>query len=139
MSIDNNSFVSFTLGGMHFEYDEQKNAVNIKKHGVSLRSAARVFFDYNRIEFFDEENSIVEDRYDAKGWLQILKGGFIMGNTNNILECSGQEFDFTKTELEQLRRARNMPIVFDKDCPETTPERAKKFKRVNPPRKQVIS
>ena len=28
-----------------------------------------------------------------------------------------------------------MPITFDEDCPETTPERALKFKRVNPVRK----
>ena len=41
---------------------------------------------------------------------------------------------FTEEELEELKRARAMPIVFDEDCPETTPERAIKFHRVNPPR-----
>lgn len=30
-----------------------------------------------------------------------------------------------------------MTIVFDEDCPETTPERALKFKRVNPRRGNV--
>lgn len=40
---------------------------------------------------------------------------------------------FTEEELEELKRAREMPIVFDEDCPETTPERAIKFHRVNPP------
>ncbi len=30
-----------------------------------------------------------------------------------------------------------MPITFDEDCPETTPERALKFKRVNPVRRSV--
>ena len=40
-----NRLVSFTMGGMAFEYDEQKNQINIRKHGLSFKSAARVFFD----------------------------------------------------------------------------------------------
>ncbi|MCD8337428.1 MAG: BrnT family toxin, partial [Lachnospiraceae bacterium] len=31
---------------------------------MSFRSAARVFFDYDSIEFYDEENSQNEDRYN---------------------------------------------------------------------------
>lgn len=45
-----------------------------------------------------------------------------------------KELAFTPSDLEELERARNMPITFDEDCPETTPERAVKFRRVNPPR-----
>lgn len=41
---------------------------------------------------------------------------------------------FTEKEQEELKRARAMPISFDEDCPETTPEQALKFKRVNPVR-----
>ena len=59
--------VSFSLNGMLFEYDEEKNIQNIRKHGISFRSAARVFFDYDRIEFYDAENSGGEDRYDTIG------------------------------------------------------------------------
>lgn len=59
--------VTFTLGGMEFEYDEAKNQQNIDKHGISLMNAARVFFDYDRIEFYDEEHSRDEDRYDTIG------------------------------------------------------------------------
>lgn len=40
---------------------------------------------------------------------------------------------FTKEEIEMLENARKREIIFDKDCPETTPERAVKFKRVNRP------
>ena len=36
-------YVKFSLGGMVFEYDEVKNQKNIQKHGISLKSAARVF------------------------------------------------------------------------------------------------
>ena len=41
----------------------------------------------------------------------------------------------TDEEIKQLEEAKKKPIVFDEDCPETTPERAIKFRRVNPPRR----
>lgn len=44
---------------------------------------------------------------------------------------------FTKEELAELEAAKKMPITFDADCPETTPERAVKFRRVNPPRNRM--
>ncbi len=59
--------VRFTLGGLLFEYDPEKNRKNIEKHGISFRSAARVFFDYDRIELYDEAHSEEEDRYDTIG------------------------------------------------------------------------
>lgn len=67
MPMDSNRTVSFSLGGMAFEYDEEKNQINIKKHGISFRSAARIFFDYDRIEFFDDAHSDCEVRYDTIG------------------------------------------------------------------------
>ena len=67
MGMSNSRCISFTLGGMFFEYDEEKNKKNIEKHGISVKSAERIFFDYDRIEFYDEENSIEEDRYDTIG------------------------------------------------------------------------
>lgn len=59
--------VSFEIAGMHFEYDEDKNQKNIRKHHIDFRSAARVFFDYDRIEYFDERHSEDEDRFDTIG------------------------------------------------------------------------
>lgn len=59
--------VRFSLGGMLFEYDEEKNRKNIEKHGISFVTAARIFFDYDRIEMFDEEHSQEEDRYYTIG------------------------------------------------------------------------
>ena len=38
------------------EYNAEKNKKNIEKHGISFKSAARVFFDYDRIEYYDEES-----------------------------------------------------------------------------------
>lgn len=59
--------VRFTLGDMVFEYDVEKNRKNIEKHGISFKNAARVFFDYDRIEFFDDEHSAEENRFDTIG------------------------------------------------------------------------
>ncbi len=56
-----------------------------------------------------------------------------MVNSNSQTD-SLSELTFSETDLEELRKAREMPIVFDEDCPETTPEKALKFKRVNPRR-----
>ena len=67
MNMDNNRYVGFSLGGIQFEYDEDKNRKNIEKHGISFKSAARVFFDYDRIEYYDEEESAEEDRFDIIG------------------------------------------------------------------------
>lgn len=54
------------------------------------------------------------------------------------MELSRQQIEelvFSEDELKELENARSMPITFDEDCPEMTPERAIRFKRVNPPRK----
>ena len=76
--------VTFVLGGMVFEYDEAKNQANIKKHGISFRSAARVFFDYDRIEMYDEDNSQEEDRYDTIGDTSAGNGSTVIGNVNRV-------------------------------------------------------
>ena len=34
-------------------------------------------------------------------------------------------------ERKMLEKAKATPITFDEDCPETTPERAVRFRRVN--------
>lgn len=55
-----------------------------------------------------------------------------MVNVNKLSAEMQKELAFTKEELAELERAKKMPITFDEDCPETTPERALKFRRVNP-------
>jgi hypothetical protein len=41
------------------------------------------------------------------------------------------ELAFSESELNEIKIAREKPITFDEDCPETTPEKAIKFYRVN--------
>ena len=65
----------------------------------------------------------------------IIRGVCIMGNLDDLTRAIKNELAFTHEELKELERARTMPITFDEDCPETTPERAMKFRRVNPVRR----
>lgn len=60
-----------------------------------------------------------------------------MVNTNDYTKELLKELAFTEEEKKELELAREMPIVFDEDSPETTPERALKFRRVNPPRRTL--
>ena len=52
---------------LKFEWDEEKEKVNLKKHGVPFKTAAKVFLDENRIEIYDEVHSIEEERYITIG------------------------------------------------------------------------
>ena len=47
-----------------------KNRVNIKKHGISFETAALVFADDERIEYYDKLHSQAEDRYVVLGCVQ---------------------------------------------------------------------
>lgn len=55
---------------MLFEWDDEKAAINLKKHGVSFQTAALVFYDENRIEMYDSEHSLEEDRYNTIGMVE---------------------------------------------------------------------
>ena len=61
-----------------------------------------------------------------------MKGDSIMANTAGSVSNPAQELSLTMDERAELDRAKTMPIVFDEDCPETTPEHALRFRRVNP-------
>lgn len=46
---------------MNFEWDEEKNRINKKKHGVTFEMAVRVFLDDKRIEKLDTGHSTLEE------------------------------------------------------------------------------
>ena len=106
MGDSDNRTVKFTLGGMNFEYDEEKNRKNIEKHGISFKSAARIFFDYDRIEFFDEENSEFEDRFDTIG--DLSAGMFNLSENMDTMIGSINENDVLfVVYTEKIRRNEN--------------------------------
>ena len=55
---------------MDFEWNHDKAASNLRKHGVSFEEAARVFLDPNRIETFDGRQAYGEDRWKTVGLVE---------------------------------------------------------------------
>lgn len=47
----------------YFDWDENKNQKNRKKHGISFEEASTVFFDEEAILFDDPDHSDEEDRF----------------------------------------------------------------------------
>ena len=58
--------------------------------------------------------------------------GYIMANAIDQVKVINRQF--SDAELDELDKARKMPITYDEDCPETIPEMAMRFRRVNPVR-----
>lgn len=52
---------------MQFEWDDEKEKLNKEKHGIDFSTAALVFQDQNRLEFYDEAHSEDEDRFITIG------------------------------------------------------------------------
>ena len=53
---------------MDFEWDADKEALNLRKHGVRFGVAARVLLDPYRIEVYDGREDYGEDRWATIGY-----------------------------------------------------------------------
>lgn len=51
------------MESLKFEWDENKNLINIKKHGVSFDEASTVFYDEDALVIDDPLHSVDEDRF----------------------------------------------------------------------------
>ena len=81
-----------TINNMLFEWDDEKNRINKRKHRISFETAANVFFDENRIEQPDEFHSGDEERWQ------------VIGMVDEILFVIYTERD-DKTRIISARRA----------------------------------
>jgi uncharacterized DUF497 family protein len=66
------------MDALKFQWDDTKAAENLIKHGISFEEAETVFYDPFAIEFYDDENSELEDRF-------LLLG--ISSNLNLLMIC----------------------------------------------------
>lgn len=55
------------MGSIKFEWDENKNRINQKKHGISFDEAKTVFYDEEALVIDDPEHSEEEDRFIILG------------------------------------------------------------------------
>ena len=53
-----------------FEWDDEKNRSNYKKHGIRFESAVLVFEDEQRIDLYDEAHSEYEERFITIGMVE---------------------------------------------------------------------
>ena len=60
----------FEVGGLKFEWSDEKAEINIKKHGIYFEDAALVFFDNNAIYYSDDEHSEEENRLKVVGMVK---------------------------------------------------------------------
>ena len=51
------------MSEIKFAWDESKNRLNKRKHGVSFEEAKTIFYDENAIQFPDPDHSQKEDRF----------------------------------------------------------------------------
>lgn len=56
------------MESLKFEWDENKNLINIKKHGVSFDEASTVFYDEDALVIDDPLHSVDEDRFIILGF-----------------------------------------------------------------------
>ena len=59
-------FFDFDMENVSFEWDEEKERNNFKKHGIHFKTAAKVFFDPDKLIRIDEEH-LQEMRYNILG------------------------------------------------------------------------
>ena len=61
------------MSEIRFEWDEIKNEINTKKHGVSFEEASSVFYDSEALIIPDPDHSIDEERFLILGCSYHLK------------------------------------------------------------------
>lgn len=56
-------FYMYNIIMIQFEWDKNKDRLNVVKHGVSFEEAATVFYDESAVVFDDPGHSIREERF----------------------------------------------------------------------------
>lgn len=79
-----------------FEWDENKNAINKRKHGVSFEEAKSFFYDTEALVIADPEHSEVEDRFIILG---------LSNKVNLLVVCHCYRASDTVIRIISARRA----------------------------------
>lgn len=84
------------MGTINFEWDENKNEINKKKHGISFEEALTSFYDECALVIDDPEHSEQEDRF-------ILLG--VSDKANLLVVCHCYRESDTVIRLISARKA----------------------------------
>ena len=82
---------------MNFEWNAEKETLNIKKHGVTFEQACYVFSDQFSLSMYDNQHSDNEDRWITLG--QSL-------NEKLLLVVHTLKYEYEKEELVRIISAR---------------------------------
>ena len=88
-----------------FEWDQVKNRSNQQKHGIPFEEAKSVFYDEYAIQYFDEENSEIEDRFLMVGLSQ---------ESRVLLVCHCERDEGKSIQLSRHAKPRTMNVNFMK-------------------------
>lgn len=81
---------------IRFEWDENKNLINQKKHGISFSEAKTVFYDESALVIDDPEHSEEEDRFIILG---------LSNKTNLLVVCHCYRQSETVIRIISARKA----------------------------------
>ena len=81
---------------MKFEWDPKKEKLNLRKHGVEFSEAKTVFEDDEAITIYDENHSVLEERFKIIGLSRMAR---------ELTVCHCVNDDNTVTRIISARRA----------------------------------
>ena len=84
---------------INFEWDTEKNLINIRKHNISFEVASRVFLDENRIEMYDLDHNCDEERWQTIGLVEDVLFVVYTTRKENIRLISARKAE--KEEMEE--------------------------------------
>jgi len=85
---------------MRFEWDTEKEKLNIQKHGISFEQASYVFADPFALSQYDDEHSQIEDRW-------ILLGRSLNDTILTIIHTFKEESGTESVRIISARKATN--------------------------------
>ena len=83
---------------MKFEWDPNKEKLNIEKHGITFEQASYVFSDQYALSMFDEDHSKYEDRW-------ILLGIYLSENILLVVHTHKENDNIETVRIISARKA----------------------------------
>lgn len=90
---------NFQAGEKIFQWDSNKAKINKIKHGISFKTAIKVFEDENRIERYDAEHSQDEERWQIIGKVEEVLFVVYTERGDVTLLISARKADDTEKEI----------------------------------------
>ena len=91
------------MGTIRFEWDEHKNQINRRKHGISFEEAKTVFYDGEALVIDDPEHSEEEERFIILG---------LSSRANLLVVCHCYRASETVIRLISARKATKTEAAF---------------------------